>query len=187
MTQIIAVSGYPGSGKSSVCNMIKNRNITCVSMSDLLRLKFQRSNNINESNKRKSKSESLGQWVTEQRKQHGSDVVSNLTVEYIKNNVDDELVCVDGIRSDLHTFEQEFEDVNLIFVEASIETRLTRIRNRERDGEGNFKKEDLIKRDRREVEWGLDKMRFQSDFIVKNEGSMSKLESEVESILESIV
>lgn len=156
-------------------------------MADILRLKFQKSDDIVEQENRMRRSEALGQWVTKQRRLHGSDTVSNWTAEYIKNNVDDELVSVDGIRSDVHVFEEEFEDVYLIFIEACIETRLTRICNRGRDGEGNFNTEDLVKRDKREVEWGLGKMKSRADFIVKNEGSISELESKVDSILEKIV
>ena len=185
MTQIIAVSGYPGSGKTLFCEILEAENIRMISMADILRSKFQESFDPSQENDSTQKSDALGRWVAEQREEKGSDVIANWTSNYVKRKVETNLVSIDGIRSDVDVFSEEFDEVQLVFIEACFEIRLERLRRRGRDGEEKFRDYDLMRRDEREKEWGLEEVRSQSDFIIKNEESVDDLRSKAQRVLKN--
>lgn len=194
MTSIITSVGYPGAGKSVLADVLENKGIPSVSMGDILRSKFEMADKEGkvkeqiEDYENKNKSTRLGQWATKQREINGSDVVAKWTTEYIKKELSSSVVFVDGLRSadELNVFEDQFDDVNVIYVEASRETRLERLQSRGRDGEGSFSMEDLIERDKREEDWGLKDIKNYVDFTIENEGTLEEFESEVIKILNRI-
>lgn len=185
MTKVLCVSGYPGSGKSTFCGIVGKHGFETVSMSEIIRCRFRES--VQKSEYDKSKSAILGEWVDHQREKKGSDVIANWTADHIQKQIESRLVCVDGIRSDLEVFKNGFNKVYTVFVECSREKRLSRLQQRDRDGEGSFNMQDLVDRDETEKEWGLENMRIKADFTVSNEGSVDDLETKANTVMKKVV
>lgn len=189
MVTIITSVGYPAAGKSVVADWMEESGITVVSMGDQLRSRFENQDKekLKEELDTSNTSSLLGKWATQQRKIHGSDVVAQWTAEHIEN-VDSDTVFVDGLRSneELSRFQERFDSVYVILVEASRETRLERIRNRGREGESDFTIQDLEERDSREEGWGLVNVIENTDYKIKNESSMEHFKNRISEVFNDI-
>jgi len=79
-------------------------------------------------------------------------------------------------------FREEFGDAfKLVSVWSSQATRFSRIsrRRREDDAQGW---EEFLKKDRRELSWGLGEAIALSDYLIVNEGTLEELREEAEEI-----
>lgn len=190
MVTIITSVGYPAAGKSVVADWMERSGITVVSMGDQLRSRFEKQDKekLKQELETSNTSSLLGKWATQQRNIHGSDVVAKWTAEHIENNVDADTVFVDGLRSneELSRFQERFESVYVILVEASRETRLERIRNRGREGESDFTIQDLEERDGREEGWGLVNVIEDADYKIENESSMEHFRNRISQVFNDI-
>lgn len=186
MTTVIASVGYPGAGKSTISDWMRKRNIPVVSMGDILRNRFDQADvdKLKQELDCNNKSSLLGKWATNQRDKYGKDIVANWTCEYIENNVNSDIVFVDGLRSkeELCVFTNKFETVEIIYIKAKSEKRLKRIQERSRDGEFSFTKKELRERDEREKKWGVKQLVDEADYIVKNNGAIDEFYQKIESI-----
>lgn len=190
MTTLITSVGYPAAGKSIVSDQVETKDIPVIKMGDRLRKRFvnQDKDELKEELDVSNESELLGEWATVQREKHGSDVVAKWTADYIENNTSSEIVFVDGLRSleELNRFNSLFDDVYVIYVEASFQTRLNRIRERGRDGESDFSAEDLESRDAREDSWGMNNVVSEADYTIVNEGSLDTFKEKIQDTLTDI-
>ena len=195
MKTIITSVGYPGAGKSELADFLEDHGVNKVSMGNILRDRFELASEHGlvqeqiENHDNKSKSALLGDWATKQREIHGNDVVAQWTTEHVEKNIESEVVFVDGLRSpdELSVFRNNFNAVKVLYVDASISTRLERLQDRDRDGEGRFSKEDLKERDSREEDWGLSNIKEYADYTIENESSLVEFHNNIQSILDDIV
>ena len=194
MKTCICTVGYPGAGKTAAQKPAKERGIPVVVMGN--RVRGRALSNIPDSKLEKaeasdvnpSKSDLIGEWATEQREVHGDAVVAEWTVEYVENRIESDTVLVDGMRSiaERDVFENAFENVVVLFVEASFETRLRRLQNRGRDGEDAFSAKDLEERDGREDEWGVAEVIKTADTTITNESTVGEFHEEVGAFLDGL-
>lgn len=173
--KLILITGMSGSGKTTLANKFRDRGITAVTMGDVIR-GLAREKGLPPT------PENLGRLATGIREKGGDDAVANLCVEKI-NDLPDEIVLVDGIRSirEVEVFGDRFE-ITLVAVFASQKTRYARLTARGRSDDPK----DLTTfkaRDDRELSFSLSHAIALADYIVRNDGSLEDFENEFENLL----
>lgn len=172
MVYIVAVTGYPSSGKSVAKEIANNIGYTTVSMGDKIRKKTKQNwtKRLNDSKKSESTEKPsmvYSSFATKMREKNGQGIVAKWCLEDIKeyNNP----VFLDGIRSpkSKEIFE-EFTQLDLLYINAPASLRLKWIRNRGRDCEDRFTCKEFLDRDRTENEWGLNQLINNSDYTIHN-------------------
>ena len=83
----------PGAGKSTVANLLKEKNFRVIIMGDVIREKaLEKKLELNDKN--------LGELMKDLRREHGNEIIAKLISQKIKKLKDDgEFVVVDGIGS----------------------------------------------------------------------------------------
>lgn len=166
---IYGVTGMPLAGKTTVAEVLEEEGFTVVDMGDVVREEME---------KEGVPEEETGEWVTQQRKDKGRDAIAQLTAPYLQET--GEKTVITGMRSleEKERFEHELEEeIEIIAVWASPETRKKRMEERERleDKVGDSFKQ----RDKRELEQGVGDLTAVSDHLIKNEGTQKQLEEKV--------
>lgn len=181
MTSVFCFLGYPGSGKSVASRVADEQSIPVFSMGDIVRERAHA-----ELGPGATGSE-IGEFATTQRDTHGLDVFAQAICEAIRSSArSHERVVIDGVRTpeELAVFEEQFEVVHTVFIDASFETRLTRLQERGREDEGSMTVDDLQERDAREDSWGLARVLEQEAIqTIENESSLTEFIQQVEAEL----
>lgn len=136
----VALAGLPGAGKSFTAEKLADvYDAEVVSMGDAIR----------EEAPDYISSEELGDYAAEWREE-ASEEIPEKVVEIAKEK--GKLVIIDGVRSitDYDVLSSHFDNFHLIEVEAKFYERLSRIQERDREGEGDFSAIDLADRDENE-------------------------------------
>lgn len=177
----------PGSGKSVVSRVAENLGMKVVRMGDVIR---------NEAQKRQ---ESPGKVAVELRQEYGEFVVAERCVEFIKNfstkekpsnnkPLDDKslVFLIEGIRSpwEVQIFKKNFPDFKVIAIHSAPKTRHIRLKKRMRSDD-SAKVKDAMKRDQRELKFGIGEVIASADFLVVNESGKGKLKNTVRGILKN--
>jgi dephospho-CoA kinase len=139
-----------------------------------------------EMDKRGIESGNEGSFVNQMREEHGMDAIAQLSVPYLREVVEEkEKVVITGMRgwTEKERFEEELnEEIDIIGVWASRETRKERRENRQRDEDR--KGDAFHERDLREIENGVGKMLALSDRLIENNSTeMGELEEEVKELV----
>lgn len=191
MTRVICTVGYPASGKSVFKTIAESEGIQTVTMGDHVRTRanvaYDQQYPEGDTAENPSLSEFIGEWATDQRDEHGPEVVAQWVVETIHAEFEEEnVVLIDGVRSlkEYRVFQDEFEEAVIVFIDTSFERRLSFIQERGRDGEDTFTADDLQKRDNREDGWGVSETVRHADFCVPNTGKLSEFEQHSRRIIE---
>ncbi|WP_286242053.1 AAA family ATPase [Methanobacterium ferruginis] len=180
--KVIGVTGMPGSGKSIVSRVAEKMGMKVVRMGDIIRDEAQRRN------------EDPGKVAVELRQEHGEFVVAERCVDIIKNSSSNDnlhedksqLFLIEGIRSpwEVEIFKKNFPNFIVIAVHSAPKTRFLRLKKRMRsDDSGEL--EEALKRDKRELKFGIGEVIACSDFMIVNEGGISKLKNITRSILKN--
>ncbi|MDP9211603.1 MAG: dephospho-CoA kinase [Thermoproteota archaeon] len=170
---IVALTGMPGAGKTTVANYLAQKGIPLLIMGDVVREAAQ-----NEG--LESTSETLAKLMIRLREKNGPEAIAHLIANKIKTmkNEDKEfaVVIVDGIRSmaEIEVLKRVGQ-VKLLAIHGSILTRYSHIRERARsDVPSNINEFD--KRDRVEMEVGIsDAIALADETISNNDISISEL------------
>ncbi len=180
----VGITGYIGSGKSTVAEILKENGFKIIEMRDAV---------VDEMEKRKLKidSESIREFSIRLRKEFGKDVVARLTYEKVKKERGD--VAITGMRS---TYEEEYfrkkiKDFKVIAVVAPEKLRFDRIRKRNKPDDpktfAEFRRIESMelngfsgKGDQRH---GLKKLVENADFLVFNTGTKAQLERDVKTLV----
>ncbi|MFB6203364.1 MAG: AAA family ATPase [Candidatus Nanohaloarchaea archaeon] len=175
--EIYGVTGMPLAGKTTVAEMMGEKGFTVLDMGNIVRIEMER---------RDIPAERTGEFVSQMRDEHGRDAIAQISVPYLEEMMEErDRIVITGMRgwSEKKHFEKETgEDIEVVAVWASRETRKNRKeeRQREEDVEG----QEFHDRDLREIEQGVGKMMALSDHLVRNEGkTVEELEEEVEKIV----
>jgi dephospho-CoA kinase len=112
----------------------------------------------------------FGEIAAQLRAEHGEDVLAvrlaDAVDEHLKNN---SIVLIEGMRGTAEriVFEQRWKkNFFSLAVDASPDTRFTRIQNRGRSEDGD--REAFEIRDKRERGWGLEQIISESNFLIDN-------------------
>lgn len=164
--KVIAFCSYPGGGKSTAIESIKDLGII-ITMGDVIR---------NEAKKRNVEptGENLGKIAKEIREIGGQDIIAIKCVDLIKKK-NEEVIFIDGIRSisEVNVFRKIWK-FPIIAIEIDEKKRSQRLFNRARsDDPKNL--EDLRERDKREIEFGLHDVLSKADYIIKNDSTIEDL------------
>lgn len=192
MTTALLTFGYPGSGKGTALEIAQNQNIPTITMGDIVRTNAKRAYSITgEPTELDSLDNNIvGPYATTMRDIHGDDVMARLTIDEI-NSTDlgeSDRIVIDGLRSvaELNIMRNAFESVTSVYIHASRETRLERLRSRGRDEkEKELIMADLIERDEREESWGLDEVVENTHYTtrINNEDSLETFKQTFKDIL----
>ncbi len=179
--RVIGVTGMPGSGKSIVSRVAKSLGIKVVKMGDVIREEAQERN------------EDPGTVAVKLREEHGKYIVAYRCVDKIKNLYESntrtetgkpEVFLIEGIRSpwEVEIFRKNFRNFKVISVFSKPETRYSRLKKRKRsDDSADFK--ESLKRDNRELGFGIGEVIANSDYMVVNEGSLKKFKNTVKRVI----
>jgi dephospho-CoA kinase len=179
MTEIYGVTGMPLSGKTTVAEIMEDKGFSVLDMGEVVRI---------EMDKRGIESGNEGSFVNEMREEHGMDAIAQLSVPYLEEIIEEkEKVVITGMRGwdEKERFENELdEEIDIVGVWASRETRKERRENRQR--EEDRKGDAFHERDLREIENGIGKLLALSDHLIENNNiTMEELEEEVNSLVSS--
>jgi len=173
--KVIAFTGMPGSGKTEAVNVAKEMGIKVISMGDEVREEVKRRGlEINDEN--------LGRIADEMRKKYGKDIWAKKCLEKIKG--EEKIIVIDGIRNieEVEAFKSKIKNFILVAIHASPSTRYHRMMKRQREDD-SINIEDLKRREKRELSWGLGDVIAMADIVVTNEGSMEEFREKIREIL----
>jgi len=177
---IIGITGTNGSGKTVVCKYFVEKGFEYYSLSDILRERLRLQNlPITRENLRR-----LG---NELREEHGPAILAELLLPYIKDKAN---VVIDSIRNiyEIEKFRESLHNFVLIGVDAPVEVRYLRVKERSREGETlQMTLEEFIESENKEksenvLHQQIDKCLSFADILVINDGTMEELYSELEKV-----
>lgn len=180
--KIIALTGMAGSGKEEAKRFIlKTRKMPTMKMSSVVEAEMEEKG-------LPLTNESIRNYATEIRKEHGYDIVAKMCVPVIKKDKTD-FFLIDGVRGlpEIEVFKEEFgDDFSLVAIHSSPKTRFDRLKKRGRHGDMDEWNE-FVFRDKKELGWGLGDVIALADYVVINEGALDELESQVKVIMKKIL
>ncbi|RQD82910.1 flagellar hook-basal body complex protein FliE [Methanosalsum natronophilum] len=175
--KIIAFVGMPASGKSEASNVASDYDIDVIVMGDIIRNEIKkRGLEIADSN--------AGNIANELRLNEGMDAIAKRCAPII-DNLNKDIVVIDGIRgiAEVEYFKTIYgNNFKLISIEAPQEDRFKRIVDRNRNDDVNSLNE-LIRRDERELRWGMGQAMSVADIVIKNTSSLSEFKKEIRKTL----
>ena len=172
---MVVVVGLPGSGKSRVATLISRGQAPIYVMGDVVRARLREKG-------LPITLENLMREAEEIRREHGKAGVALLLSERISRDPSPKIV-VDGARSldEVRILARAVDCLRMVAVMASPHTRLNRLRSRGREGDPR-NMEELLRRDLKELGFGLGHLIALADQVVVNEGGSEELERLVESM-----
>ncbi|HKZ62879.1 MAG TPA: AAA family ATPase [Thermoplasmata archaeon] len=174
---VICVTGMPGCGKEELLKVAAERGLAVVRMGDIVREEAHRRG-------LKFSDESVGGMAHEERVKHGFGVWAERTIPRIR----DEVTVIDGIRGreELDVFRRAFgERLIVVAIHASPAIRHDRIRKRAR-GDDAVSWEEFLRRDDRELGWGLGEVIATADRMVVNEGGIEEMQQRCRDLLDAV-
>lgn len=160
---VIALIGMPGSGKTEASEVISEETrASTVVMGDIIREEtLKRGLELNPEN--------IGFVSVELRKEYGDDVIAKLCIEKIKE-IKNDIVIVEGVRSlaEIRAFKEKIPNFYTILIETSQKTRFERLKKRGRSDD-SISWDTFVKRDERELGFGIGKAIETADFCIVNE------------------
>jgi dephospho-CoA kinase len=170
---IVALTGMPGAGKSTVANHLSQKGIPLLIMGDVVR-------QAAENDGLEPTSDNLSRLMFTLRKRNGPEAVAHLIINKIKlmkkQNKQFDVVVVDGIRSMAEVdVLGRIGTVKLLAIHGSTITRYTHVRERGRsDVPSNI--DEFDKRDKLEMEVGISNaIALADETISNNDISISEL------------
>lgn len=179
--KVVSIVGMPGSGKSDVATMFRDKGFTYVRFGDITDEEVKKQGlELNEKNERQTR-ESL-------RKQYGMDAYARLSLPRIDAALKTSNVVVDGLYSwEEYTFLKEHygEDFIVVAVWSSPKARYTRLGGRKIRP---LAQQEAAGRDRAEIE-NLNKGGpiALANYTVLNDSSLADLKQQVERIIDKLI
>lgn len=178
MSNILVLTGLPGSGKSVASEIAVIMGIPVITMGDVIRA---------ETAKRglEPNGDNIGKVAVDLRKEFGDDIVMRRLWPEIQNVTKKHpLVIIDGMRSIPEKealVELMGEEPDILAIIASEHTRNSRLRERGRsDDEGT------ASRDTRERGWGVESLISKANHRISNEYDINSFREEVKVLLDSL-
>ncbi|MCK5039313.1 MAG: AAA family ATPase [Thermoplasmata archaeon] len=173
---VIIVSGLPGAGKEEFVKVMVENDFAVIRMGDIVREHVMglglQMNDV-----------SIGGHANSEREKLGKDIWAVRTIE----GLPDGDVVIDGCRSryELEYFEKNLDNIITVGVEASREIRFKRLSQR---GRGDDPKtfDDFVKREERELGWGLKEAMDNAQIKLNNDGGLEEFRQLTMSTLSAI-
>ena len=176
--KICAIVGYPGSGKTTAIEAIRDLGLV-VTMGDIVRNEAKRRNLEPSGN-------IIGEIAKELREKEGPGIIANKCVDLIKNK-NEEVIIVDGVRSisEVNVFRKSWK-FPIIAIVVKEEERFKRLFERGRsDDPKNI--DDLKERDKREIHFGLKEVIKNADYKIRNDSTIQDLKNKTRKLILEII
>jgi len=173
----VIVTGMPGAGKDEFIKVALERGYKEYHMGDVVRYHARKSN-IPVSD------ESIGKFATDERKRYGMHIWAARTVAQMKGK---EKVVIDGLRNmeELDYFRKNLRCLYVVAIFASRKDRLERILRRGREDDVKSE-EGLIRRDSRELSWGIGEVIALADYTLVNDGTLGDFKQKAGRLLDKL-
>lgn len=179
--------GFPGAGKTTALEQsseILNTPLT-ISTGDIVRRLASEHLDISPT---ELTGEQIGEFSTHKRKNDSPlyiarEVKSMLERDFRWSN---NAVVMEGVRdTEAIWFYRSFIDnFKIILIHAPFKSRLDRLSNRGREkDEVGYSADDLIHRENRELNWGMDSLPEKADHVVMNTGTKADLKNKLKEVL----
>lgn len=180
----IAVTGYPGAGKSLAGDRLEEHlDGIQYETGDIVRRGAARHFGLDVGS---ISSEALGKYSTMRREKDGGDYVMQDVFDNLKRNPNfpSQPAIITGMRDSVAPMisNRFFDRFIIVWLEAGFSTRLERIQGRGRQDEADFTPDDLRDRDERERKWGTDDLHKWRDVVIPNEGSRFDLDDRLKAV-----
>lgn len=159
--KIFIITGMPGSGKEELLTVARSMGIPFLRMGDIVRGQFSKFHS--------DEGLTIGEYADKIRKKKGKDVWAKEAMK----NMSGEIFLVDGCRSmeEVDSFRTLSEDVFIIAIHSSPETRYGRLVNRGRE-DAPREWVEFADRDTREISWGQAEVIALADIMLINESTL---------------
>ncbi len=177
MTKVIGLAGRIGSGKGTAAEHLKSEYgaeqfVYSDILADVLERLYLPATRDNLQHLGKALREGLGESV----------LVDAMKGDIEKGSADVRLI--DGIRyvNEVEML-REFPGSRLIFIDAPLEVRHERVKERAQKGEGSMTLDEFRKKERAETERELDRVKRMADHVVDNTGTIEELHQTIDSLM----
>lgn len=186
MTKAYILSGLPGAGKSKSSTILSSlTGGKTIEAGSVIREMARTEEGLTDPT-----SEELGDFAARKREELGDGFFADSVIELMEDGVYNGAhpYIIDSVRhiDGYETLAEYFMDTELIWVAAWRENRLERVQDRGRDDEADFTYDDILARDKHELE-NLGTITLVSDgpfdHVVHNNGSVADLREELEEIV----
>ena len=171
---LVLITGLPGSGKSTVAKIFKQKSFEMIEMGNIARAIA------------KKQKMSVDEFSKIARRKYGKDFFAKKVVELIekrkKRNKKKNFV-ISGLRNleELEEFKKLDKNAKLIAVTAPKELRIKRLLRRKRKTQ-----KEIEARDKKEIALGMLKLIKNADFVLANTSTKEELRKNVEEILKAL-
>ncbi len=182
--KVIGFTGMPGSGKSEAMAVATQRGFPVVRMGDLIWEEVDRQGLPRDAS-------NVGKVANAMRQSHGDDVWALRTVERVRSMGADEVVLIDGVRSnhEVEVFRRELgDDFVLVAIHTDAKHRYGRLtaRGRDDDPTGDDAEQLHKQRDEREMGWGIARTIALADEMIVNDGSLDEFHARVAALFDRL-
>jgi len=178
MKIILGLAGEMASGKGTVAEyLIKEKRGVSYRFSSILR-------DLSHRLYQKETRENLQTMSTAIRRYFGQNILCKVIRRDVSNDKN-ELIVIDGVRRKQDVEElKNLKEFKLIYLEADLEKRFKRIKNRGENSDDKGKTLEEFRKDHlREAEQEIKKLKDEADFIVGNNGSFNDLYKQINIII----
>lgn len=174
--KLIITAGMPGAGKEEFLMAAQDSGIPFVRMGDIVREFYAKRSE-------EDRELSTGQFANIERDRYGFDIWAKRAVEKMYGNI----FMVDGCRSmdEVRAYLGITDDVSVIGIFASPETRYARLVKRARD-DAPKDIDEFKARDKREMGWGLAETMALADCMIVNESSLEDFRKAVKQLMKEL-
>ncbi len=176
--KVIGIVGLPGSGKSTALEFVKEI-APIITMGDVVRDEvIRRGLEITPV--------TLGEISKQIRLESGNQIIAQKCIEEIKR-INEATIFVDGIRSmdEVRLFREHW-NFQIIAIICDEEVRHKRLSDRGRSDD-SMNSNDILERDRREVNFGLTEVIGYADYKVQNNSDIKSLKKNIREVIEHIL
>jgi len=178
MKIILGLSGKIASGKGTTAKyLVENKEATSHRFSSALR-------DLNRRLYLEENRENLQKMSTAVREHFGQDILCKVIYRDVKKD-ENELIVIDGVRREQDLSElRRLKEFRLIYIEADLEKRFERIKQRDENSDDKEKTLEEFKADhQREAEQEIKKLKKKANFVVNNNGSFNELYEQINNII----
>ncbi len=186
---ILVVVGLPGSGKSTIAEMLREEGFDVIEYGDIWRELLKKAH-VPLNDPRATR-----EFTAKLRERYGKDIYSRHAVRKIKKSM--KHVVLMGLRSDyeLNYLKKKVKKIDIIAIRSPFETRFRRmkVRGKPEDPKNladfkwlNTREKRGFLPDKKEEKHGILVVMRQADYIISNDGTIPQLKKKLDTVLAKV-